>query len=184
MKRKLASVGLLVVAAFAFVAAQEVSTERNPGFDFSRLRTFAIKMGTSWGDSSAEAAVKQSITKRLEERGWQQADEASCDALVVVHGANKPETIRGFYDDFPGFGWQNVGAPGLADTTDYDYKPGTLMVDIFDAKTKHAVFRGVAKNELSGKSGKEPQNIDNAVKKMFKSLPTAKSGESKSSQKE
>src|SRR5262249_18524799 len=142
MKRRLASVGFLVMA-FAFVAAQEVSTERNPDFDFSRLRTFAVKLGTSWGDPSAEATAKQSITKRLEEeKGWQQADEASCDALVVVHGSNKPETIRGFYEDFPGFSWQNVGAPGLADTTDYDYKPGTLMVDIFDAKTKHVVFRG------------------------------------------
>jgi hypothetical protein len=183
MKRELACVGLLV-AAVAFAQTQEVSTERNPNFDFSQVRTFAVKIGTSWGDSSAEAAARQAVSKRLEEKGWQPVDEASCDALIVVHGANKPETIRGFYDNFPGFGWQNVGAPGLADTTDYDYKPGTLMVDIFDAKTKHAVFRGVAKNELSGKSGKEPQNIDNAVKKMLKGLPSVKSGESSSTKKE
>lgn len=181
MKRRLASVGFLAIA-FAFVAAQEVSTERNPDFDFSRLHTFAVKLGTSWGDLSAEAAVRQSITKRLEEKGWQQADEASSDAFVVVHGSNKPETLREFYDDFPGFSWQNVGAPGLADTTDYDYKPGTLMVDIFDAKTKHVVFRGVAKNELSGKPGKEAQNIDNAVKKMFKGLPSARNSQNKTSE--
>ncbi len=183
MKIKLACVGLLVVA-FALVRAQEVSTERNPGFDFSQVHTFAVKIGTPWGDSSAETAATQAISRRLEEKGWQPVDEASCDALVVIHGANKPETIRGFYEDFPGFGWQNVGAPGLADTTDYDYKPGTLMVDIFDAKTRHVVFRGVAKNELSGKSGKSPQSIDNAVKKMFKGLPSVKSNESSSTRKQ
>jgi hypothetical protein len=183
MKNKLASVGLLVIA-FASIAAQEVNTERNPNFNFSQVRTFAVKVGTSWGDPSAEAAARQSIAKRLEEKGWQPVDEASCDVLVVVHGANKPETIRGFYDDFPGFGWHNVGAPGLADTTDYDYKPGTLLVDIFDSKTKHAVFRGVAKKELNGKSAKEPQSIDNAVKKMFKGLPSVKSGESSSTNKQ
>jgi hypothetical protein len=183
MRRKVVSVGLLVMAV-ALVSAQEVSTERNPAFDFSRLQTFAVKLGTSWGNPRAEAATKQSITKQLEGKGWREADADSCDALVVVHGANRTETIRAFYDDWPGFGWQNVGAPGLADTTAYDYKPGTLMVDIFDAKTKHVVFRGVAKNELSGKSGNEPKNIDKAVKKMFKDLPFSKSSEHKSSEHE
>jgi len=174
MKRKFAGAGLFLMAC-VLVSAQEVSTERNPAFDFSQVRTFAVKLGTSWGNSQAEAAIQQSITKRLEEKGWQPADPASCDVLVVVHGANRHETIRAFYDGWPGYGWQNVGAPGLADTTDYDYKPGTLMVDIFDAKTKHAVFRGVAMNKVSDKPGSESQNLDKVVKKMFKDLPSAKS---------
>lgn len=156
-------------------SAQEVSTEHNPAFDFSRVQAFAVKLGTSWGNSQAETATQQSVVRRLEEKGWKQADPASCDVLVVVHGANRHETLRAFYNDWPGYGWQNVGAPGLADTTDYDYKPGTLMVDIFDAKTKHAVFRGVAKNEVSDKPGSEPQNIDKVVKKMFKDLPSTRS---------
>ena len=180
MRRQFACTGLLVLAG-ALASAQDVSTERNPAFDFSQVQTFAVKLGTSWDNPQAEATIQQSITRRLEQKGWREANPASCDALVVVHGANRHETIRAFYDAWPGYGWQNVGAPGLADTTDYDYKPGTLMVDIFDARTKHAVFRAVAKNELTGKSGNEPQSIDRTVKKMFKDLPSSKSSQHKSS---
>jgi len=178
MKRKFATLSFLVLSC-VLVSAQDVNTAHDHDFNFSQFRTFAVKLGTSWGDPSAEAAAKQSITRQLEEKGWRQVDPAECDALVVVHGSQQKETIRGFYDDSPGFGWHNVGAPGLADTTEYDYKPGTLMVDIFDAKTKHAVFRGVAKNELTGNAGNEAHSIDKAIKKMLKGLPSVKNNENK-----
>lgn len=183
MRKKFAMMSFLVLS-FALVSAQDVSTAHDHDFNFSQFRTFAVKLGTSWGDAQAEAAAKQSITRQLEQKGWRQADPADCDALVVLHGSQQRETIRNFYDDSPGFGWHNVGAPGLADTTEYDYKPGTLMVDIFDAKTKHAVFRGVAKNELAGNTGNQAHNIDKAIKKMLKGLPSAKNNENKNGKQE
>jgi hypothetical protein len=183
MKRKLLNIGLLVFSA-VLVAAQEVETDHNADFDFSRFQTFAVKVGTPWGDASSEAAVKGAITKRLAEKGWKEADEDSCDALVVFHGASQgKQTFREFYSNSPGFGWHNVGAPALADSDEYEYYPGTLIVDIFDAKTKRAVFRGVAPNELSGSSGKNAKKIDKAAKKMFKDLPSVSSGEKTSEEK-
>jgi Domain of unknown function (DUF4136) len=180
MKRRLVSIGLLVFSSF-LVAAQKVATDRNSTFDFSRFQTFAVKIGTSWGHPALESVAKEAITKRLTEKGWKEADEGSCDALVVIHGAGQDkQTLRSFYEGTPGWSWENVGAPALADSDKYDYKPGTLMVDIFDVKTKRAVFRGVAPNELSGNSEKDAKKIDKAVKTMFKDLPSASSGEKSS----
>jgi hypothetical protein len=49
------------------------------------------------------------------------------------------------------------------------------MVDIFDAKTRRAVFRGIAKNEVPGKSDDSGKGFDKAAKKMFKDLPKSRS---------
>ena len=175
MRLILATIGVLFVGSGLW--AQEVATDHNSTFDFSQFRTFAVKIGTPWGDPPSEAAAKAAFTKRLINKGWSEADEASCDALVVLHGTRPgKQTFRAIYAEWLGYGWHNVGAPALADSTEYDYKPGTLVVDFFDAKTKRAVFRGVAQ-DLTGKSVNDVQKFDRAAKKMIQSLPHGKSEE-------
>src|SRR5262249_28148891 len=166
MKLILATIGALMLVGPG-LSAQEVETDHNSTFDFSRVRTFAVKIGTPWGDPTSEAAAKAAFSKRLIHKGWREAGETSCDALVVLHGARPgKQTFRAFYENWLGYGWHNVGAPALADTTEYDYKPGTLVVDIFDAKTKRVVFRGGAQ-DLTGKAVNDVQKLDRAAKKMI-----------------
>lgn len=176
------SIGILAVAiAFGVqLFAQEVAISHN--YNFTQPRKFAIKVGTPWEGSPSETDARQAIAKRLSDKGWTEADESSCDVLVVLHGTKAAkQTFPALYDTLPGYSYQNVGAPGLADSDDFEYKPGTLLVDMFDAKTKRAIFRGVAKNELAIGTEKKSSQIDKTVKKMFKDLPSAReSGQNKS----
>ena len=48
---------------------------------------------------------------------------------------------------------------------------GTLVVDIFDAKTKSLMFRGTAQDEISDKPEKNIKKIAKASDKMFKEFP-------------
>ena len=48
---------------------------------------------------------------------------------------------------------------------------GTVIVDIFDARSKSLVFRGIAKGELSDDPEKRAKKIAKAVDKMFKDFP-------------
>jgi hypothetical protein len=48
---------------------------------------------------------------------------------------------------------------------------GTLVVDIFDAKSKSLVFRGTAQDEMSEKADKNEKKLDKATAKMFKDFP-------------
>jgi hypothetical protein len=48
---------------------------------------------------------------------------------------------------------------------------GTLVVDMFDAKTKNLVFRGTASDEISDKAEKNQQKVEKASAKMFKNFP-------------
>ena len=45
------------------------------------------------------------------------------------------------------------------------------MVDLFDAKSKQAIFRGTATDTLSDKPQKNDEKLDKAVEKMFKEFP-------------
>ena len=57
-----------------------------------------------------------------------------------------------------------LGYPG-------DSKNGTMVLDIFDAKTKQLLWRGTGSDELSDKADKNQKKIAKATEKMFKNFP-------------
>jgi hypothetical protein len=74
---------------------------------------------------------------------------------------------------YGGYGWRGWGGAGMgtATTTTSEYTVGTLVVDIFDAKSKQLVFRGTASDELSNKPEKNQKKLAKASDKMFKDFP-------------
>lgn len=86
-------------------------------------------------------------------------------ATHVVTHEQKEMVAPGF-----GFGPWGWGGPGaMVDT----YLQGTLIVDLYDAKTKKMVRRGVATDTVSDKTARNTQHIDKAVGKMFEKYPPA-----------
>src|SRR5215813_12500797 len=169
--------GMFISVIFAgmLLTAQDVNKDYDHSFNFSQIHTFAVKLGTAWGNPLSENRVKQSVTDELVKRGWTQAtDEASADALVVIHGATQnKQSLNTFYSGggWGGYGWGGMGGMGTATTTESTYKVGTLVVDIFDAKNKKLIFRGTAQDEISDKPEKNEKKVDKATDKMFKDFP-------------
>jgi hypothetical protein len=81
--------------------------------------------------------------------------------------------LNTFYDGF-GRGWR-WGGFGEATTTTEIYKVGTLVVDLFDTKTKKLIWRGTSSDTLSNSSDKNIKNLDKGVEKMFKKFPPGSS---------
>lgn len=170
MKLKFGILGALMLTALLAVA-QKVETDYDHNFDFSQMKTFAVKIGTSWGNPLAEQRAVAAVTKELEAKGWTTADESTADAIVVIHGAIKADqSVDTFYSGggWGGWGW---GGGGMATSTVNTVKVGTAVVDIFDAKTKKLVFRGTAQDQVSGKAEKNEKKIEKATEKMFKDFP-------------
>jgi hypothetical protein len=75
-----------------------------------------------------------------------------------------------------GWGWRRFGGGGLggfgeSETTEQDYKEGTLVVDMYDAKTKQLIWRSSAEDTLSNKEAKNEKNLEKGVAKMLKKFP-------------
>jgi hypothetical protein len=174
MRRVAVAAALSLVGVTAF--AQDVKTDFDRDANFGAIKTFAIKIGTSWNNQISEKRVTDEIVQTLTEKGWTKTD-ANPDALVVLHGATeKQKTLNTFYSGmggYGGYGWRGWGAGGMgtATTTTSEYLVGTLVVDIFDAKTKQLVFRGAAQDEISDKPEKNIKKLAKASDKMFKDFP-------------
>ena len=173
MRRFALAAALVLVSAAAF--AQDVKTDFDKNANFAAIKTFSVKIGTSWNNSISEKRVTDEIAQTLTEKGWKQVD-ASPDALVLLHGATEKEkSLNTFYSGgYGGYGyrgWGGMGGMGTATTTTSEYLVGTLVVDIFDAKSKALMFRGTASDEISDKPDKNIKKLDKASNKMFKDFP-------------
>lgn len=176
--RRLAIAAVLSLASAA-AFAQDVKTDFDHDANFAAIKTFAVKIGTSWHNQISEKRVLDEIQQTLTEKGWTATDAEKADAIVVLHGATEKEkTLNTFYSGgggYGGYGWRGMGAGGMgmgtATTTTSEYLVGTLVVDIFDAKTKKLMFRGTAQDEISDKPEKNIKKIAKASDKLFKNFP-------------
>jgi uncharacterized protein DUF4136 len=158
--------------------ALTVSTDNDPKYDFTKIKTFWVKIGTSWGNPLGEPRVVSAVEQSLTTAGWTKAaEESAADAEVILHGSTKQQqSLDTFYTGMGGGwgygGWGGMGM-GTATTTSYTYTEGTLLIDIFDAKSKELIFRGSATDTLSNTTEKNQKKLSKALNKIFLNFPPA-----------
>ena len=113
--------------------------------------------------------VKAAVNAALTAKGWTQVNSGGDASIVAMETTKNQQTLNTFYDGFGG-GWR-WGGFGDATTTTETYKVGTLVVDLFDTKTKNLVWRGSSSDTLSSNSDKNIKNLDKGVQKMFAHFP-------------
>ena len=162
---------LFFVAMLGAAFAQQVKTDFDHQANFSQYKTYSwqeIKPANSLWD----ARIKSAVDAQLAAKGWTQVDSGGDVAIVAIKTTQTQRTLQTFYDGFGGgWGWRGFGGFGDATTTEQDYKEGTLVVDLYDAKTKQLIWRGSAEDTLSDKAEKNEKNLDKGVAKMFKAFP-------------
>jgi len=169
-------IGLAVVAALVGGAAfaVDVKTDYDKAADFGAVKTFAVKLGTGWGNEISEKRVVDAVTAAVAAKGWKPAPEGEADALVVIHGASsQKQTLTTFYDGWGGYGWYGWGGAsmGSATTTSYTYTVGTLVVDVFNARSKQLMWRGSVEDELKNSVEKREKQLNKALSKLFAYFP-------------
>ena len=167
------TLGLAMATLVATSAlAQKITTESAPKASFASYKTFMWIKEPKVGDPLLKQRIIDDVTAQLRAKGWQPVSQGA-DIAVAAHMATQTEkTLNTFYDGFGG-GWRWGGRFGSATTTVNTYEEGTLIVDLFDAKTKEAVWRGTATQEVSNNPEKQSKNIDKAAEKLFSKFPPA-----------
>lgn len=158
------------------LVAQSVNRDWDKKYDFSTVKTFSMKIGTSWGNQLSERKVIADMAEALTEKGWKQVEsDAAANVHVVIHGATEvKKSLNTFYSSMGGYGYGYHGwggGMGSGTTTVSEWVVGTLVVDIFDAKSKNLLFRGTATDELNKDPKKNEKKIDKAAQKLFKDFP-------------
>jgi hypothetical protein len=91
---------------------------------------------------------------------------------MAIEITQNQQTLNTFYDGFGGGRrWGGFGGFGDATTTTQTYQIGSLVVDLFDAKSKNLLWRGSSSDTLSNNADKNTKNLDKGVQKMFAHFP-------------
>jgi uncharacterized protein YkwD len=169
----------LTLAVASTALAQKVKTDYDKNTNFTQYKTFAwIKQPKTTDPLMAQRVVEE-VNAALAAKGLQLVTNGNADLAIAAHAATQQEhTLNTFYDGFGGgWGWRRFGGGGFgtATTTDNTYEVGTLVIDMFDAKTKEAIWRGTCTKTLSDNPEKNAKALNEGITKMFKNFPpTAK----------
>jgi hypothetical protein len=150
-----------------------VKTDYDRSADFTQYKTFSWEnvhtLNPLWVDR-----IKSAVDSALAAKGWTLVDSGGSVSIMALEMNQTHQTLDTYYDGFGGgWGWRHWGGGfGDATTTTSTYKVGTLVVDLFDSKTKALIWRGSASDTLSDRSDKNIKRLDKAVYKLFEHFPT------------
>jgi len=170
----IALIGMTLLLAINSSAGQ-VKTDYDRNADFGQYKTYSWeKVKTK--DPLYVDRIKNAVNAALAAKGWTQVDSGGDVSIVAVGITQNQQTLNTYYDGFGGgWRWRGFAGMGEATTTTETYKVGTLVVDLFDTKTKELIWRGNASDTLSNNSDKNIKNLDKDVEKMFKQFPPGSS---------
>jgi hypothetical protein len=159
------------------VSAQQVKTDYDRSANFGQYKTYSWEQ-VKTKDTLDVDRIKNAVNVALMAKGWTQVESGGDVSIVAMEITRDQQTLNTFYNGFGGgWGWRRFGGGGLgeATTTTETYKVGTVVVDLFDSKTKQLIWRGATSDTLSNNSDKNIKNLDKGVEKMFKNFPPGSS---------
>jgi len=127
----------------------------------------------AWGPENANQiknsilaqVAMQNIDAALQGKGLSKVEpNQTPDLIVTADGGMKEQTT------YTAMGMRGWGG-GMGSITPQQNVIGTLIVDLYDAKTQSLVWRGIGQNALSNNGSKNQQTVQKAVAKMFKQWP-------------
>jgi hypothetical protein len=167
MRKRLVLSALAICSLATIATAQQVSVNYNHNQSFSNYHTYA------WASNNANKVknsilaqvAEQDVNSALQGKGLQMVQESqNPDLIVTANGGLREQT------SYSVWGMRGIGG-GMGGITPEQNVEGTLIVDLYDAKSQSLVWRGIAQNALNNNGNKNQQMAEKAIQKMFKQWP-------------
>lgn len=131
-------------------SAVSVDTSVHSGADLTRFHSF-VQAAPPQADSASLPGytpelgqeISAAIAAALEGRGYRAADAAEADLVVafVVEGEERQSVVVAPFYAGELYGWQS-------EDTAQSYVTGTLVIDIFDARSQQLLWHGVGETDV------------------------------------
>jgi hypothetical protein len=147
-------------------AAQKVTTDNDGKAPFASYKTYGWGTGTPATNPFGEQRIHDGVDERMAKAGFKKTD-TNPDVIVATHAVaqEQKELIAS------GFGGGLRWGGGMGTASVSTYLVGSLVVDLYDGKTKQLVWRGTATDSLDDKPEKNAGKIVKALDKLFKAYP-------------
>ena len=173
MKPLMLCVALLLSAC---ASTPEVHTDHDPAANFGAFRTYYWAQTPESGNPLVSQRIVAGVDARLAARGWNRQEGSGDVAIIANVATSERQTLDTFYAGgaYGGWGWGpgwGYGGMGSTTTRVRTYTVGTLVLDMFDANTKRAVWRGTASATVPDSPAKVDTQVNAALDKMFAGFP-------------
>lgn len=171
---------LIVMLLMASCSSITVNTDFDSQANFGSYKTYAWieKPIAEAGDADAaqrmnallDKKIKSAVDAQLATKGMTPAAE-NPDVLLIYHmGVDRKVEVQNWgymYPQYPYGGWRG----GRVDV--YDYKTGTMILDIIDAQAHQLVWRGTATKTIDQTARPEEReaNLNAIMVKLFAKYP-------------
>lgn len=185
MKKILFS-GWLVFLIFNLLPAcspgLKVNSDYDRTADFTAYKTFSFLAQQTTGQVNElnQARIEKSIKAALISKGYVETanhPDLLVNAFTVLkdkRGVTATTSYYGFGGVYRPYGFWATPVAGSTSISTYDYKDGSLLIDIVDAKTKKMVWTGSGSAEVYKRPKNPEQVITEVVGKILNSVPAAK----------
>ncbi len=196
----LATVVVLTLSACASAIQSTVDVADQA--DFSNFQTYAWitdKSLIARSDATSELGyplneqrTRAAVERELARKGYRKVSGTEAD-FVVSFTVGSRDRVRvqqyynnygysyhGYHHGFTRYGYAGYGYPGYGNygstASVYTFTEGSLVVDIFDNRSKEAIWHGSASKRLSRKDkDNATQLIDQAIASLFIEFPDSNS---------
>ena len=176
MKITTLSIAIILVLAAMPCAAQKVYVDYDTYADFSKYKSFA------WVDTNTtslkmdypevDGMIKNNIEYYMVKGGMIE-DTKDPDVYVTYHASTENQTqfMTSTFGYAYGAGWNwgpYWGPRVVSGSMNMEFKKGTMIIDIWDARKKEALFRGTVVKIHADDPMKAIKQIDKGIDKVVK----------------
>lgn len=170
---------ILLATVLAGCSTLSVYTDYNPAAQFSSYRTYSWRTRPEQVPPLMAQRIVDAVDAQLRSKGWTQVAADGDIALAANVATHQEFDLDAFYGGpywggwgWGGWGWGGWGGwGGYGSTRVRSYTVGTLAIDMFDTRTRQAVWRGTAESTVKRDPAAASADIQTAVARMFAAFP-------------
>ncbi|MHA7099066.1 DUF4136 domain-containing protein [Roseivirga pacifica] len=182
MKKTAKRLGLaMLMLMIGLTGFAQVKSDYSKEADFSKIKTYSF---AGWQKESGDVIneidqkrIQNAIAAELEKRGLEYKED-NADAVVTLFAVVDTKTSRSSYTNFNGgygyrgrWGWGAMPLTATTQYTEYDYRVGTLVIDMYDNDEKELIWQGVISSTVKENPKNREKRIQRRVAKLFKQIP-------------
>lgn len=154
----------------------DVTVDHDPAADFSRYHTYYWAQEPQFTNPLVKQRLIAGVDARMAAKGFTRQEGSGDLAIVGNVATSEKQTLDTMYTGAGMGGWGygrgwGYGGMGSSTTRVNTYTVGTLVLDMFEASTKKAVWRGVASGTVPDSPEKTDAAVNAALDKMFAAFP-------------
>jgi hypothetical protein len=172
--KMLATALFCTVIAGAPAMAQAVNVDYDHTINFLKFKSYHLQKVHAT-DPNVESRLTIAVDRDLQSRYLHPVDNDPDLIIAVVESNQDAMDYTNFYAGLNGLDWQRgFGGGGFLDSTKTvgDIPAGTLVLDMWDGKTKKLIWRGMITEPAAVTSNKEAdQKMDKAIGQLLAQFP-------------